>query len=60
VVEVMYFREPRAGATRGEAPLHMLAPTWVLLGLSIYFGFFTQASAGIAEIAAHQLMGGTP
>jgi len=60
VVEVMYFREPRAGATRGEAPLHMLAPTWVLLGLSIYFGFFTQASVGVAEIAARQLMGGMP
>ena len=36
----------------------MLVPVLVLAAATIYFGFDTQASAGIASQAAHTLLGG--
>ena len=57
VVEVMYFQEPPEGAPDGEAPLPLLLATWLLIGASVFFGIFTDGSAGVAERAARQLLG---
>ncbi len=59
VIEVAYFHPVPANRARvGEAPLSMLVPTWILIGASIYFGIFTDISAGIARKAALSLVGG--
>ena len=60
VVEVAYFQEAPAGAPEGEAPLRLQLPAWLLIGASLYFGVFTQWSAGVAQIAARQLLGAGP
>jgi multicomponent Na+:H+ antiporter subunit D len=36
----------------------MLVPVLLLAAATVYFGFETQASAGIASQAAHALLGG--
>jgi multicomponent Na+:H+ antiporter subunit D len=59
VVEIAWFRPPSeecAAAT--EPPLAMLVPIWVLTLATIYFGFFTDISAGVAGKAAALLLGG--
>ncbi|MBM3526774.1 MAG: monovalent cation/H+ antiporter subunit D family protein [Alphaproteobacteria bacterium] len=59
VVEVMWFREESPhvkGAS--EAPLAMLLPILVLAAATVYFGFDTRATAGIATRAAEMLIGG--
>jgi multicomponent Na+:H+ antiporter subunit D len=59
VVEVAWFREPSALTQKAkDPPLSMLVPVLVLAVATIYFGFDTQASAGIASQAAHALLGG--
>jgi multicomponent Na+:H+ antiporter subunit D len=60
VIEVAYFQEPPEDAPRREATALILIPTWILIGASVYFGIFTDWSAGIAEIAAAQLLGIAP
>jgi multicomponent Na+:H+ antiporter subunit D len=57
VVEVAYFREadPELGIT--EAPLSLLAPTWVLVLGNLYFGINASDSVGIATRAAEVLLG---
>ncbi len=60
VVEVMYFEEAPAGAPSGEAPAHVLLPTWILMLASVYFGFFTDLSVGVAMQAAYELLGVSP
>jgi multicomponent Na+:H+ antiporter subunit D len=60
IVEVAYFSPSPPDAPRGDAPLHMLIPTWILVGASVYFGLFTELSVGVASTAAHQLMGVAP
>ena len=59
VVEVAYFQAPTEGAAPvPEAPLGILVPMWLLVGATVFFGIFTGASAGVAEQAAVQLLGG--
>ena len=61
VVEAAYFRpRPKDKALVGEAPLAMLIPTWLLIGLTIYFGVDTSLTLGIAGRAAEYLLGGAP
>lgn len=60
VVEIAYFREPAAAAPGGEAPLALLAPTWALIGASVWFGLSTSGSVGLARRAAVWLLGGGP
>ena len=60
VVEAAYFREPPPGAPAGEAPLTLLAPTWVLITLNVYFGIETSLPVGVAGHAARSLMGAGP
>jgi len=57
VIEVAYFQEPDPESEVTDAPLSMLIPVWVLVGASLYFGLFTEYTAGVAEAAARQLMG---
>lgn len=59
VVEAMYFGEPsEAVAQAREAPLSLLIPTWLLLGASLVFGVWTEATAGVARAAAEHLLRG--
>ena len=56
VVEVAYL-QPAEDTTRCEAPLALLVPTWVLVGLNFWFGIDTRVTVGIAERAAGLLTG---
>lgn len=58
LVEVMYLSEPPVGAEEGEAPARFLIPAWILVSASVYFGFATDQTLGIAAAAARQLLGG--
>ena len=58
VVEVAYFRQAAEDAPEvSEAPLSLLAPTWVLIGATVFFGVFTSLSVGVASAAARMLLG---
>ena len=54
-----YFEEaPEGTEPVEEAPWSMLVPTWLMIGATLYFGIFTDTTAGIAAEAAKALMGG--
>jgi multicomponent Na+:H+ antiporter subunit D len=57
VVEVAYFREADPELGISEAPLSLLAPTWVLVLGNLYFGINASDSVGIATRAAEVLLG---
>jgi multicomponent Na+:H+ antiporter subunit D len=58
VVECMFFGEPEGPAAQvQEAPLSMLLPTWIMIGGTVVFGIFTDATMGVARQAAARLMG---
>jgi len=59
VVEIAWFREPSGRALEArDPPLSMLLPMLALAAATIYFGFETQASAGLAGQIAATLLGG--
>ena len=59
VVETAWFGKPSAKASDArEAPLPMLAATWLLVIANLYFGANTTLTAGIATKAADALIGG--
>ena len=59
VVEVAYFRATsEASEKASDPPLNMLVPILVLAMATVYFGFFTDLSAGVASKAAQALVGG--
>ncbi len=59
IVEVAWFRPVSAAAKRAEEPpLSMLLPTLLLVAATVYFGFDTSLTAGIAERAAELLLAG--
>ena len=56
-IEAAYLREPHADmAGRGEAPLVLQIPVWLLLGATIWFGFDTTFPLGSALDAARQMI----
>ena len=57
VVEVAYFREADPELGISEAPLSLLAPTWVLVLGNLYFGINASDSVGVATRAAEMLLG---
>lgn len=57
LVEAAYLNPAPEGAPRGEAPLVMLIPTWVLVLANFYFGIDTRVSVGVATKAAEFLLG---
>ena len=59
IVEIAWFREPVAAAVAPKpVPAEMLAITWVLALATVYFGFETSVSAGVAGQAAEILLAG--
>lgn len=64
VVESAYFRDAphdEGGKPRPtEAPWGLLAPTWALVLLNVYFGIDAGRTAAVAERAAQVLLGTTP
>ena len=58
VVEIAWFRDSPKGAVEREAPASLLIPTWILAGATLFFGFFTDWTAGIARSAALALLSG--
>lgn len=64
VVESAYFRdapEDDGGKPRPtEAPWGLLAPTWALVLLNVYFGIDAGRTAAVAERAAQVLLGTAP
>jgi multicomponent Na+:H+ antiporter subunit D len=59
VVEAAWFREPGgAVAEAKEAPPEMLAPIWIMVIATIYFGIDTELTAGLAGKAAISLLEG--
>ena len=57
LVEVAYFESPDETVEKGEAPLSMLVPTWLMIGATVYFGVNTELTVGIARSAAALLLG---
>lgn len=59
ILEIAWLREPTpAIAAAKDPPLSMLLPLMALTAATIYFGFDTEWSAGIASTAAQALLGG--
>ena len=56
IIEVAWFREP-AGPAPGRSPASMVAATWFLVALSVYFGLDATLPAGLADAAAQALLG---
>jgi multicomponent Na+:H+ antiporter subunit D len=60
-VEAAYLSEPPADVTlSGEAPLPMLAVSWVLVAACVWFGFDTAFTVESARRAALLMLGGAP
>lgn len=58
-LEIAWLREPTpAIADASDPPLSMLLPTLLLAAATIYFGIFTEWTAGIAGTVAKVLIGG--
>ncbi|HUF57261.1 MAG TPA: monovalent cation/H+ antiporter subunit D family protein [Thermohalobaculum sp.] len=60
VVEVAWFRAPVLEDTPRKPPLEMMIVTWLMVGLVLFFGFWTEFSVGVARDAAALLMEGYP
>ena len=61
IIEALYFRPATAvNQNIAEAPMWLLAPTWALVLANIYFGIDTELTIGVAEMAAHALLGVAP
>lgn len=58
VIETLYLEAPAEGATRKEAPLSMLIPTWILALACIYYGFDGTFAVDTARTAAEALFNG--
>jgi len=56
LIEALYFKPVTdSGKEVAEAPLLLLAPTWVLVFANIYFGLDTNLTVGVAQTAAATL-----
>ena len=59
VVEVVWFRPTAAGLEKAaDPPPSMLLPVLALAAATVYFGFDTRLTAGVAGTAAQMLLGG--
>lgn len=61
-VETAFFAEADGDKLDGvtEAPIHMLVPTYIVIGTTLVFGLWTPWSLGIAKQAAMVLLGEAP
>ena len=60
VVESAYFREAAEDQAINEAPLMLLIPTWTVVLLNLYFGFFPALPVELSSSAAEILLGHLP
>lgn len=61
IIEHAYFQPRAAGMPNvKEAPLSLLAPTWILIFANLYFGIQSEYSVGLATSAAEMLFGVNP
>ena len=61
MIEAIFFRPAPAGAPRArEAPVGVLAPLWILAGLSLWFGIDASLPEQLANAAGQALIGGAP
>jgi multicomponent Na+:H+ antiporter subunit D len=60
VVEAAYFQDYVGDLEVGEAPLSLLAPTWILVAANFVFGIDATFTAGVARGAAEMLLGVGP
>ena len=60
IIEVAMFQKPDGPVEKTDAPLTMLAPTWLLMAAAIYFGIDTEIAVGVAQDIAAGFLGGTP
>ncbi|MEE9387868.1 MAG: monovalent cation/H+ antiporter subunit D family protein [Paracoccaceae bacterium] len=58
VVETLYMKPRAKDAVRGEAPLSMLIPVWIMALATIYFGLNTELTLTTARLAADGLLAG--
>lgn len=57
--EIVYFRQPKGLAAEArDPPLSMLVPLFVLAFATLYLGIDTRLTAGVAETAVGELLGG--
>jgi multicomponent Na+:H+ antiporter subunit D len=56
VIEAAYLQPAPEGVVRKEAPLSMLIPTWIFVGLSIWFGINAMLTSTAAGRAASALI----
>ena len=59
IIETLYFK-PQTNTDVREAPLSLLGPTWVLIGINFYFGINSTLTSGVASLAASNLLGLAP
>lgn len=57
VVEIAYLQPAPEDVVRNEAPLSMLIPTWILVGLTVWFGVHATLTSTAAGRAADALIG---
>jgi multicomponent Na+:H+ antiporter subunit D len=59
VIEVAYFKEPRANAAeiKGEAPLVMLIPTWIVVLAGLWIAIDSSLPVTMATLGAETLLG---
>jgi multicomponent Na+:H+ antiporter subunit D len=58
VVEVLYLQAPAKESVVQEAPLSLLAPTWILIIATIVFGLYADFAISISTTAAEYIMQG--
>ena len=62
IIEIAYLTAPDpdrpAQSVRGEAPLSILIPTWLLVAANIYFGIDTRLTISVTKHIANALAGG--
>ena len=59
MIEAMYLVAPAEGQERGEAPLSMLVPLWVMARACIWFGIDTELTLNASLTAAQGLISGS-
>lgn len=60
LVELSYFSKPPEGAPAGDPGWTLMVPTWILIGATVVFGFWTSPTAGVAKRAAAELLSALP
>ncbi|MDX1490704.1 MAG: monovalent cation/H+ antiporter subunit D family protein [Pseudohongiellaceae bacterium] len=59
IIETVYFKPANDNTAQvQEAPISILAPTWLLVAANIYFGINTELTVGVTKMAAASTFGG--